>query len=194
MANMEDRHTARLVGWAFMPTRFQAAFGHGTRGQQVPTLPCCTFSGSPRVLRGQHIPTLRWDWGRLNRNRVRAYRTHPTSGLEVSCGLRLAWVGAGGGWAVCCYDTGIPIYKGGHLLPTRCIGRQPENRLDGFQAAFCCGGTLPPVAPQCLHESSLPKTLRTRTNIFRSCILILKRWRTIWIRKKTPIFIIESLL
>ena len=23
-------------------------------------------------------------------NRVRAYRTHPTSGLEVSCGLRLA--------------------------------------------------------------------------------------------------------
>jgi len=25
-----------------------------------------------------------------NRNRVRAYRTHPTSGLKVSCGLRLA--------------------------------------------------------------------------------------------------------
>ena len=25
-----------------------------------------------------------------NRNRVRAYRTHPTSGLEVSCGLKLA--------------------------------------------------------------------------------------------------------
>ena len=30
-------------------------------------------------------------WGRLKgRTRVRAYRTHPTSGLEASCGLRLA--------------------------------------------------------------------------------------------------------
>ncbi|HHU0144758.1 TPA: hypothetical protein ACT9N7_001858, partial [Neisseria meningitidis] len=27
------------------------------------------------------------------------------------------WVGAGGGRAVCCYDTGVPIYKGG-LQPT----------------------------------------------------------------------------
>ena len=26
------------VGWAFMPTRFQAALGHRTRGQQVPSL------------------------------------------------------------------------------------------------------------------------------------------------------------
>ena len=26
------------VGWAFMPTRFQAALGHRTRGQRVPTL------------------------------------------------------------------------------------------------------------------------------------------------------------
>ena len=26
------------VGWAFMPTRFQAALVHRTRGQQVPTL------------------------------------------------------------------------------------------------------------------------------------------------------------
>ena len=53
----------------------------------------CTFSGSLKGVRGQHIPTLRWDWGCLNRNRVRAYRTHPTSGLEVSCGLRLATSG-----------------------------------------------------------------------------------------------------
>ena len=29
----------------------------------------------------------------MNRNRVRAYCTYPTSGLEVSCGLRLAAVG-----------------------------------------------------------------------------------------------------
>ena len=29
------------VGWAFMPTRFQAAFECATRGQRVPTLPCC---------------------------------------------------------------------------------------------------------------------------------------------------------
>ena len=26
------------VGWAFMPTQFQAASGHRTRGQRVPTL------------------------------------------------------------------------------------------------------------------------------------------------------------
>ena len=26
------------VGWSFMPTRFQAALGHRTRGQRVPTL------------------------------------------------------------------------------------------------------------------------------------------------------------
>ena len=29
------------VRWTFMPTRFQAAFECATRGQRVPTLPCC---------------------------------------------------------------------------------------------------------------------------------------------------------
>ena len=43
------------------------------RGVEV----ACTFSGNPKRLRSFE-------------QKPRAYRTHPTSGLEVSCGLRLA--------------------------------------------------------------------------------------------------------
>jgi len=31
----------------------------------------------------------------------------------------LPWLGAGGGRAVCCYDTGVPIYKVGLANPTK---------------------------------------------------------------------------
>ena len=43
------------------------------RGVEV----ACTFSGNPKRLRSFE-------------QKPRAYRTHPTSGLELSCGLRLA--------------------------------------------------------------------------------------------------------
>ncbi|HGN6307687.1 TPA: hypothetical protein ACKUHW_002100, partial [Neisseria gonorrhoeae] len=39
----------------------------------------------------------------------------PLPELRNGC---LPWAGAGGGWAVCRYDTEVPIYKGG-LQPAK---------------------------------------------------------------------------
>jgi len=43
----------------------------------------------------------------------------------------LPWVCTDGGRAVCCYDTGVPIYKG--------VWRSHARDRLGMQATACCG-------------------------------------------------------